>query len=300
MNQKITEQRALKVNVMINIVMAISAFWAYASTSIQAIFLDAGFSLIVALSSVMAIFISRYSNKRSKVFPNGQYMYEPLYAMFKSLVTLILLMISTISSIQLLTTFLRTGTASKINIVPVIPYILLMIALSFGLSFYAKYQNKKINQASTILAADSKMAFVDGLMAAGVGLGVLLFLFIDENGPFSFLLYTGDSLITLILVLFALKRPLLLLKESFIELVGGVTTDIKIIKEIEQTLHRNLPEDTQLKNCQIRKTGMSYHISVNLTCSSETIKLSEFRKSKVQIEDELSAKYTNLNVSFVF
>lgn len=299
MEQKTIEQQTLLVNFSINGILAVSACWAYASSGIQAVFLDAGFSIMVLLSSVAALVISRTSGKRGGRFPEGRYLYEPLYALVKSLINMVLLLISTISSLQHLLAFAVNDSMSKLNFLPIIPYVLLMIVLSFGLSAYAKYQNRRIRDSSTLLAADSKTAFVDGLMASGVALGVLLLLFIDESSPFSFLLYIGDALITLVLVAFAVKRPVCLFKESFFELVGGVLPDGVLSQEIREVVDRNLPEGARLKDCYVRKKGMSYQVTANLDYHSELVELDPLRKSRKQIEEELSSKCTNLNLQMI-
>lgn len=56
---------------------------------------------------------------------------------------------------------------------------------------------------------------IDGVMSAGIGAAAFFILFIDKKSPLSFLLYTGDSFITVIIVLFIIRIPLRTLKEPF-------------------------------------------------------------------------------------
>jgi len=121
MEQKKAEQQVLKLTMLLNGMMAVMAVWVYASTRIQAVFLDAGYSIILVISSIVAILISKYSSRTSRLFPYGHYMYEPLYALIRAVITLSLLAIATVSSVQLLVTYISTGEANLIHIAPVIP-----------------------------------------------------------------------------------------------------------------------------------------------------------------------------------
>ncbi|MFA9458308.1 cation transporter [Halalkalibacter sp. AB-rgal2] len=299
MQQKRVEQQTLIVSILINISLGASAFGVYAQTGIPAVFLDAYFSLIVAISSIVAILISRYSVRSSEVYPYGRFVLEPLYAVFKSLVTISLLLIALSQSAAILYTYWRTGDVDKLNVTPVIPYIMLMIVLSFGLSIFARYQNRKIGEASTILAADSRTAFVDGLMATGVATGVGLFLLVDERGPLSFVLYIGDAIISLILVMFAWLTPVSLLKNSFIELTSGITPRVQWREQIQPIVEQNLPDICLLTTCQVRKVGMFIHISVMLEFTEPVVPIAALRTSKHNIEQLLSINYPHYQLDFI-
>uniref|UniRef100_UPI00406CD0F7 cation transporter n=1 Tax=Paenibacillus sp. FSL L8-0436 TaxID=2954686 RepID=UPI00406CD0F7 len=82
MEQKRIERQTLWVIFSVNILLAVSACRTYASTGIQAIFLDAGFSILLVLSTVAALVISKISGTTSRRFPEGRYWLEPLYALF--------------------------------------------------------------------------------------------------------------------------------------------------------------------------------------------------------------------------
>lgn len=296
MEQKRIERQTLWVIFSVNILLAVSACWTYVSTGIQAIFLDAGFSILLVMSTVAALVISKISGTTSRRFPEGRYWFEPLYALLKAIINLTLLLIVTITSAQRLLAFAYNAPIHKLNIIPVFPYILLLAVMCFGSSTYAKYQNRKIQGSSTILTADSKIAFVDGLMASGVALGVFLLLFIKESSPLSFLLYIGDALISLILVVVAVKNPINLFRENFFELVGGTLHDNGLNREIRKIVNRNIPPDVQLKECHIRKKGMSYQVTASLHYRSTFVDLEQLRQSIMLIKKELSSQCTVLNL----
>lgn len=299
MEQKKVEQRTLIIGTILNTIMAAAGWWVYQATKIEALFLDANFSLISALSCVAAILISKNSKKTSKTFPHGHFLFEPLYAILKSLFIFGLLISATISSAIKAIDYFQYGAGEKIIIGPVIPYEIVMVILCFGLSLYSRYKNKSINNVSTMLDAEAKSNFVDGILSAGIGIGAVIIALIDETDPFSFLLYTGDIIITMILVLCSVKKPVQLLKEGFIELSYGVLTDEAITQPIKKVIQQYVPTGTELSNCNIRKIGTSFRVSIYLSYQTESVCVKELSEKKACIEKELSSRYSNLNVNFI-
>lgn len=304
MNQKKYEQRALIVGIATNILMGAAGLWVYHITKIGALFLDAYFTLVAVLSGIVATIISKQSKKTSKSFPHGYFMLEPFYAILKTLLTLVLLIYATVSVTTKALNYFLHGIGEKMNYGPVIPYEIVMVILCIALSFFYWNQNKRTNNTSTMLTAEARSTLIDGLMSGGIGVGVLIISFItgggNESSPFSFLLYTGDFFITIILVTFSIKEPIKVLKDSFIEFAHGIVTKQEIIVPIEQVLRKHLPKDTVLKNCHIHKIGMSFRISIHLDSQSDTISKKELLEKTSCIEKELSHQYENISVNFVF
>ena len=63
MNQKKYEQRGLAVGIIINIMMGTAGIWVYNMTQIEALFVDAYFTVIAVISGIAAIVISKFSKK---------------------------------------------------------------------------------------------------------------------------------------------------------------------------------------------------------------------------------------------
>ena len=215
MAQKKIEGRALAVSAFADFIMAASGFFVFYITGIQALCLDGFFSLIAAVSCIAAMVISKVSGKRTKHYPGGMYFLEPLYAIFKSLLTLYLLIASVQSTAATAYVYFTRGIGTPMNTAPVVPYAIAMVALCFSLGFFNHHQNKIINYASTILTAESKSNFVDGILSLGVGIAVIPLHFIPINSNLGFLHYTGDFFITVILVLCSIKEPVEVLLSSF-------------------------------------------------------------------------------------
>ncbi len=296
MSQKTIERKALVISVSINLIMTAAGFWVHSITGIQALFLDFFFSFIAALSAIAAIVISKVSSKRTKHYPNGIYFLEPLYAIFKSLLTLSLLAISVFSTATSAYAYFTQGMGEPMNIAPVLPYSLAMVVLCFGLSLFNKRQNKKMNNVSTILTVESKSNFIDGILSLGVGVAVIPLHFISIDSSLGFLHYTGDFFITTVLVLFSIKEPVKVLISSFRELSGGTTSDNVATKNIRSVVQKHLPIETEEFKCNVCKIGMQFRIEIHLPSAKLDIKLLE--SVKTQISNDLYSIYENVEVTF--
>lgn len=82
MNQKNIEQRSLIIGCLWLFLMGISALTAYFATHLEALFVDAYFTLITLTTALLSIVISKISTKVSTRFPNGLFVLEQLYAFF--------------------------------------------------------------------------------------------------------------------------------------------------------------------------------------------------------------------------
>ncbi|MDO4333115.1 MAG: cation transporter [Eubacteriales bacterium] len=269
MTQKQIERKALKVSCVVNFFMFGAGFWAFAETNIQALFLDCFFSLIAFSSCLSALTISKISGKKTANYPGGLYFLEPLFAVFKSLLTLGLSAFSVIGTAKTAWKYFCCGIGEPLVIGPVIPYAVIMVILCLGLGFFNKGQNRRTNDTSTILAAEAKGNFVDGVLSLGVGISALLLKRIDIGGSLGFLHHIGDFFITVILVLLSVKEPAVMLASSFRELTGGVLADRKLEGQILELLEKNLRDVLLWQNCEIYKVGMHIRIYIYLSSGAD-------------------------------
>ncbi|MBS7576482.1 MULTISPECIES: cation transporter [unclassified Enterococcus] len=297
MIQKQIEKRALIVSTFANFIIAGAGFWAYQSTGLQALFLDFFFSLIAFISLIFAIIISNFSHKKTKTYPDGLFFLEPLYAILKSLLVIVLLVTSVWTTFRSALAYFFDGTGSVMNLGPILPYTSLMVILCFGLGIFNHLQNKKINRVSVILNAESKSNLIDGVQSLGIGIAVLILLTIDINGPLGFLHYTGDFFITAILSMLSIKEPIKILISSFIELSKGTTKDLRIKKMIDQTMKTNFGSFASQLRYEIYKTGTSIRIEIVLT---EPLLNQKILAARDKIQEVLTKTYENVTVRFQF
>lgn len=300
MEQKKIEQKALMVGIVMNVLMGLSGLIVYRITRIEALFIDAYYTIIALFSGLLAIFISKTSAKRTDLFPNGFFILEPLYALLKSSLSLLLLTSSTITvSISAYRYFVH-GQGDILNALPVVPYTLVMVCLCLSLSFYYKRQNKKIGGASTMLLSESKNSLVDGMISAGVGVAALLVFMLDADSPLGFLKYTGDFFITVVLVAITIKEPLSIVRSASIEIAGGALKQGQAKKEIETCVRRHFDGENLIGDCLVYKVGMSFEVYLQLDSQAQRIDLNQLSSKKGAILKELRQTYEFIDLNYIY
>ncbi len=299
MKQKEIEKQSLMVSVLVNLIITGAGIWVFAVTKIQVLFLDAFFSLIGLLSTVLAIIMAKNSQKKTKSYPDGLYFLEPLYAILKSLLILGLLIVSVVGTSRTAYAYFSTGIGEAMHLDPVLPYAVSMVVLCFGLSYFNYAQNKKINHVSTILEVESKSNFIDGLQSLSIGFAIFFLYFIDINGPLGFLHYTGDFFVTSALVLLSVEQPIKILILSFKELSNGTTSDKEIKEQVTRVLTphlSHLPSDTRL---DIFKVGTHLKIRITLAPGGKVYSYKTYNKLRKKIIADLNTYYDSIDLVFI-
>lgn len=291
MTQKQREERAVRFIIIGNIIATLAGLWAYVATGSQALFLDAFYSGVALLSSIAAYVMAKASKVQTRHYPDGLHFLEPLYAVLKSLLVLILLVFSAYSVSVEAWDYFAHGKGQPLNIAPIIPYAVAMVIECFFFAFYTYSQNKKMNFTSTILSAESKTCYVDGLQSLGIGIAALIIYFIDIDGKLGFLHYTGDFFITIVLAICSVKEPIQVLKNGFLELTGGTTDDEELETAVKQAVQKYCENSVSVQQVRVVKTGV--YITVYLyTADSNAPSMRE------KILRELNTKYDHFRLVF--
>jgi len=273
---------------------------AYYLSRSQALFLDGNFSFLMFVALFAAIRISTIKEKRTELFPYGQFVYEALYSLLKGLMISGVLLVSFIQNTATIFHFISGGETNVLNTGVILVYAITMVILCFGSAINYKRQNKKTQNSSTILRAEYSGAIVDGFMSAGIGVALVSIKFISLEGTFGFLHYIGDSLLVLLLCVLLGKGPLRLIRDSFIEIAGGVLQDKNNKSQIEGILNKYLLTDGLLKGNYISKTGSSYlvvaYLNTKVVIAAGSEKIEACRR---QIHDELSKRHPNVMFEIV-
>ena len=133
MQYKKQEQWGVILGIIVNTIMGIAGVVIYRITKIDALFLDAYFTLLAVFSGLLAVVISKQSKKTSRAFPHGRFMLEPLYAILKSILTLFLLGYTLSNGTAKVMEYFRYGTGEMIEVGPAIPYEIVMVVMGFCL-----------------------------------------------------------------------------------------------------------------------------------------------------------------------
>lgn len=300
MQQKKTERKALTVGIVINALMVLAGFIVFFMTGMRAMFLDAAFTLISVVSGMVAVYLSSKTVRTTERFPKGMFALEPMYAICKSIFTLTLLLYSFLDVARVAYEYFAFGVGERVVVGPVIFYEAAMVLMCFGLVAYYRRRNHAIGNASMMLRAESNGTLIDGLISAGIGAVAVGLFFLPDGTPFDFLHYTGDFFITAAIVLIAVKEPVGVLRDAFVELVGGVHDDDEINTFVEERAQRHLPDGTQYEQTRIFKTGMSYRVEVYVSGTGSTVSVADLKRSRRELEADLKHRLHIVDVDFAF
>lgn len=300
MQHKQIERKALGVGIIINILMVVAGAIVFFMTGLKAMFLDTTFTVISVVSGLVATYLSSRTVRTTERFPNGMFALEPIYAICKAIFTLSLLVFSFLDVAQVAWDYFVLGVGERASFGPVVIYQILTVATCFGLLMYYRRQNARIGDSSMMLRAEAQSTLVDGMISFGIGLAAVVLVLLPAGGPLDFLHYTGDFFITTVIVILAVKEPVEVLRDAFVELVGGVHDDDEINTFVEQAAQRHLPANTEYEKTMIFKTGMNYTVDVYLAGTGESIDVADLVECKRSLERELKRRLHIVDVDLVF
>lgn len=300
MQHKQIERKALGVGIIINILMVVAGAIVFFMTGLKAMFLDTTFTVISVVSGLVATYLSSRTVRTTERFPNGMFALEPIYAICKAIFTLSLLVFSFLDVAQVAWDYFVLGVGERASFGPVVIYQILTVATCFGLLMYYRRQNARIGDSSMMLRAEAQSTLVDGMISFGIGLAAVVLVLLPAGGPLDFLHYTGDFFITTAIVILAVKEPVEVLRDAFVELVGGVHDDDETNTFVEQAAQRHLPANTEYEKTMIFKTGMNYTVDVYLAGTGESIDVADLVECKRSLERELKHRLHIVDVDLVF
>lgn len=288
MTHKQIENRALIITTIVNAVITAAGIWVYFLTDLQTLFLDGFFSLIALLSTIMAVLISRLSRKTTKHYPQGLFFLEPLYAVLKSILMIVLMVVALLTASQIAFDYFFHGQGEVMNTAPLPFYAVAMTVLCLGLGFFNRSQYIKTNKTSTILRAESQTNIIDGLQSAVIGVAIILLRFVPIDSAFGFLHYTGDFFISLVVIIASIKEPIVLLFDAFRELTGGTVRDKKLIDTVKAATGLN---ENQF---EVYKIGMQIKVCIKLSNPDDC----DLDKRK-SMQEKLQATYENSSIEYI-
>ncbi|GAA0637853.1 cation transporter [Bifidobacterium pullorum] len=300
MQHKQIERKALGVGIVINILMVIAGAIVFFMTGLKAMFLDTTFTVISVVSGLVATYLSSRTVRTTERFPNGMFALEPIYAICKAIFTLSLLVFSFLDVAQVAWDYFVLGVGERATFGPVVIYQILTVATCFGLLMYYRRQNARIGDSSMMLRAEAQSTLVDGMISFGIGVAAVVLVLLPAGGPLDFLHYTGDFFITTAIVILAVREPVEVLRDAFVELVGGVHDDDETNAFVEAAAQRHLPANTEYERTMIFKTGMNYTVDVYLAGTGESIDVTDLVECKRSLERELKRRLHIVDVDFVF
>lgn len=300
MDSSAIEKKSLVASAWINFLMALSGWAAYSISGSQALLLDGNFSFVSFIAILFAIRIATTKIRRTHILPFGQFIYESFFAAAKGIMIIGMLLMALIVNIDRVFKYLDGQSAQVLNTDIILFYSIIMVLLCFGLAIYHKNNNRKLGNSSTILLAEYTGVKMDGLVSLGVGICLVSIQFISIDGDWAFLHYIGDSLVVIMLVIIFGKGPFIIVRNAFVEIMGGVLQNEEQRQFILSILKKHLEPHKLLLDDYISKTGSNYLViayinSANLSyVGHETIK-----QIRVDIQTELHEYRKHVTVEFL-
>ncbi len=294
-----TEIAALKVGTVLGLIMSIAGWLAYYLSNSEALLLDGNFSFVTAITTASAILIVQKRHKKTSLFPYGKYFYESFFVFFKGLLILGLTVAALFQNIIKIFDYFSGQPIVRLEPGIILYYSILMGFICFFLSYYYRKKNKIIADASTLLSVEAKSSKIDGYLSIVIGIVLILTTIVPENSSFSFLLYIGDAIIVILLSLFLLHIPLEIIRESFIELGGGILQDSKSKKKIENLLHKLKPENLTIEHTYVSKVGSSYLVVVYIISTKNNLDVEDIRSYRSKLQQNLRKDFTTIEVEVV-
>lgn len=214
------EQRSLSVGKWANLFMALAGVVAAMLANASALLLDGLFSGVNFFAILFAAQVAlRVQRKPDALRPFGYEIDESLYLLFRSLVLLGILAFALINAVAKIVTWAAGGELPEVRLGWVTGYVILMMAICFGLAAWHHRHWVKGGRRSPILAAERTSSVVDGLISAATGVAFLGIALLKDT-PLGFLVPISDSVVVLLLGVGILPQPLRMFRKAFGEVAG--------------------------------------------------------------------------------
>lgn len=290
-----TEKRLLKMSAAGGLFFAfLGLAWGIGLNS-EMLFFDGIYSLISLLLSLLAILLCSYMDKNDKInFPFGKETLRPIVVTIKSIILILMCLISLINSLK---TILLGGNTIEINFA--IIYTIISIIGCGSIYLYMCISSKKLN--SDILKAESNQWLMDGLISFGVLIGFILVIVLKKTS-LNFLCNYIDPMMVIVSSSIFLKFPITSLRKSFKEVIQGRASDeiyeqiTKVVKDIENEY--NISESIT----RVSKIGNMLRIEIDFILSkhSKINTIEEMDKIRSIVDYSTNTIKLNkwLNISF--
>ncbi len=298
-----TERRAMLLGASGNLVMALVAWATFWFSHSEAVLLDGNYSFIVFLGMGVALAVSKLKARRTETFPLGQFFYEALYSLVKGLMIMGVILMAVATSVVRILLYVRGSTDGipMLNPGPIVYYAAAMVVLSFALSGYYRLANRRIGDQSSILKTDTKASFVDGVLSLGILAGVLALRNAGADGQSSFVPYLADSIITIVLSVILISKPIQIIREAVIELAVGRLQDKDEYARLSTAIEEVCSPELSVSGMHMSKTGSRYLalVSVEPADGSGVVSLTTLRTKRRETQQRLQEEYPHFIMQLI-
>ena len=172
------ERMALYWGIAINIFSSVLGILFFVFTKSQTLFLDGFISLILCVSTIVSVIVTKILNKKdSEKYPLGRYAIENLFLIFRAILMLGIITYSIIEGSITIYKFSNGTLVDDLNInyLTMIIYCILMAGSCLAITSIYTHYNKKLDTPSEIIKLEIISSIYDGLVTLFATISLLVF-----------------------------------------------------------------------------------------------------------------------------
>ena len=219
------ERRSLHTYMFTMLFLAVLGFAVYAITRVSATQLDGVISLINAAAAFIAARLAvTASQPASAESPYGRLALENLYALFRSLMILGVVIVGLVTNGIKVIDYLVTGEGSEPEFGLAAVYTAVCVLICLGLKWNHERNNRSVGGASALLRVEATAAKMEAIISGGICASLLVVTVIPEGTFLTSAEFNikdiADSIIVLILCVLLIGEPVRQIRLEFGRLSG--------------------------------------------------------------------------------
>lgn len=219
------ERRSLRTYMVTMLGLAVLGFAIYAITRVSATQLDGVISLINAAAAFIAARLAvTASQPADEDNPYGRLALENLYALFRSLMILGVVIVGLVINIVKVAEYLITGEGSEPEFGVAAVYTAVCVLVCLALKWNHERNNRSVGGASALLRVEATAAKMEAIISGGICASLVLVTVIPEGtvitSPDFDIKDIADSLIVIVLCVLLVGEPIRQIRLEFGRLSG--------------------------------------------------------------------------------
>lgn len=219
------ERRSLYTYMFTMLGLAVLGFVVYGVTRVSATQLDGVISLINAAAAFIAARLAVTASRPADVeSPYGRMALENLYALFRSLMILGVVVVGLVTNLAKVIEYLITRRGSEPDFGLAAVYTAVCVLICLGLKWNHERNNRSVNGASALLKVEATAAKMEALISGGICASLILVAVVPEGTFLTSDRFNikdiADSIIVLILCVLLIGEPIRQIRLEFGRLSG--------------------------------------------------------------------------------
>ncbi len=219
------ERRSLYTYMFTMLGLAVLGFVVYGVTRVSATQLDGVISLINAAAAFIAARLAVTASRPADVeSPYGRMALENLYALFRSLMILGVVVVGLVTNLAKVIEYLVTRRGSEPDFGLAAVYTAVCVLICLGLKWNHERNNRSVNGASALLKVEATAAKMEAFISGGICASLILVAVVPEGTFLTSDRFNikdiADSIIVLILCVLLIGEPIRQIRLEFGRLSG--------------------------------------------------------------------------------